>query len=176
MDFSASINPLGPPESAIAAIQAHLSDLRHYPDPDYTDLRRAIATFHHLSPDWILPGNGAAELLTWAARDLAALDIVCLLTPAFGDYLRALQAFGATVERIPLASAEVTGLWKDRVLEPATPLPRHPVTPAGCSTPPTTPPEPCCPASASCPCWMSRRWWWWTRHLWTFCRPRCKLR
>ncbi len=130
LDFSASINPLGPPESAIAAIQAHLSDLRHYPDPDYTDLRRAIAAFHHLSPDWILPGNGAAELLTWAARDLAALDIVCLLTPAFGDYLRALQAFGATVERIPLASAEVTGLWKDRVLEPATPLPRHSATPS----------------------------------------------
>ncbi len=130
LDFSASINPLGPPELAIAAIQAHLGDLRHYPDPDYTDLRRAIATFHHLSPDWILPGNGAAELLTWAARDLATLDTVCLLTPAFGDYLRALQAFGATVERIPLASAGVTGLWKDRVLEPATPLPRHPATPS----------------------------------------------
>jgi len=99
LDFSASINPLGPPELAIAAIQAHLSDLRHYPDPDYADLRRAIATFHHLSPDWILPGNGAAELLTWAARDLAALDTVCLLAPAFGDYLRALRAFGAPVEK-----------------------------------------------------------------------------
>ncbi|WP_317134226.1 threonine-phosphate decarboxylase CobD [Leptolyngbya sp. O-77] len=117
MDFSASINPLGPPQSAIAAIQAHLGDLRHYPDPSYADLRRAIAAFHHLSPEWILPGNGAAELLTWAARDLAALDIVRLLTPAFGDYLRALRAFGATVEKIPLTmdSLAVDGALKQAI-------------------------------------------------------------
>ncbi|MFQ3615398.1 MAG: threonine-phosphate decarboxylase CobD [Cyanobacteriota bacterium] len=125
LDFSASINPLGPPESAIAAIQAHLGDLRHYPDPDYTDLRRAIAAFHHLSSDWVLPGNGAAELLTWAARDLATLDTVCLLTPAFGDYLRALQAFGATVEKIPLAGVGVRGCGNDGVTEPVIPSPPH---------------------------------------------------
>ena len=35
LDFSASINPLGPPKSAIAAIQSHLSDLNHYPDREY---------------------------------------------------------------------------------------------------------------------------------------------
>jgi L-threonine-O-3-phosphate decarboxylase len=129
LDFSASINPLGPPESAIAAIQAHLGDLRHYPDPDYADLRGAIAAFHQLSSDWILPGNGAAELLTWAARDLAALDTVRLLTPAFGDYLRALQAFGATVEKIPLAGDGVTECWSVGVLEPAPPTPQYPNAP-----------------------------------------------
>lgn len=104
LDFSASINPLGPPASAIAAIQSHLNQLVAYPDPDYTHLRAAIAQFHTLSPDWILPGNGAAELLTWACRDLAALDAVYLPTPAFSDYARALQAFNATVIRHPLAN------------------------------------------------------------------------
>lgn len=128
LDFSASINPLGPPPSAIAAIQAHLGDLRYYPDPSYADLRRAIAAFHHLSPDWILPGNGAAELLTWAARDLATLDTVRLLTPAFGDYLRALRAFGASVEKIPLAvdSLTVARLTMDGALEQAIPTPLSP--------------------------------------------------
>lgn len=142
LDFSASINPLGPPQSAIAAIQAHLSDLRHYPDPAYTDLRGAIAAFHHLSPDWILPGNGAAELLTWAARDLAALDTVRLLTPAFGDYLRALQAFGATVEKIPLAGVGVAECWSDGVLEPATSTPPHPHTLIPSLPPPLSPSPP----------------------------------
>ncbi|HIK42486.1 threonine-phosphate decarboxylase CobD [Thermoleptolyngbya sp. M55_K2018_002] len=125
LDFSASINPLGPPPSAIAAIQAHLGDLRHYPDPSYADLRRAIAAFHPLSHDWILPGNGAAELLTWAARDLATLDTVRLLTPAFGDYLRALQAFGATVEKIPLAGVGVTECGNAGVTEPVIPSRPH---------------------------------------------------
>ncbi|HEY9752557.1 MAG TPA: threonine-phosphate decarboxylase CobD [Coleofasciculaceae cyanobacterium] len=98
LDFSASINPLGPPASALATIQAHLAGLKAYPDPEYRQLRSALAAFHQIHPDWILPGNGAAELLTWASRDLAHLDRTVLLTPAFGDYRRALQAFGAKLE------------------------------------------------------------------------------
>lgn len=97
LDFSASINPLGPPQSAIAAIQAHLVDLRDYPDPAYLDLRNALSRFHQLPIEWILPGNGSAELLTWASRELAELQATHLLTPAFGDYQRALQAFDAKV-------------------------------------------------------------------------------
>lgn len=98
LDFSASINPLGPPASALATMQAHLSELKAYPDPEYRQLRSALAAFHQIHPDWILPGNGAAELLTWAGRDLASLDKAVLLTPAFGDYRRALRAFGAKLE------------------------------------------------------------------------------
>jgi L-threonine-O-3-phosphate decarboxylase len=102
LDFSASINPLGPPASAIAALQSHLHRLTQYPDPNYTELRQAIAAHHHIDPDWILPGNGSAELLTWASRDLATLDRTTLITPAFGDYTRALHAFGAKIHHLPI--------------------------------------------------------------------------
>lgn len=97
LDFSASINPLGPPQSAIAAIQSALGNLVAYPDPNYTRLRQAMSQFHTIPPDWILPGNGAAELLTWACRDLAALERVVLPVPAFSDYTRALKAFNANI-------------------------------------------------------------------------------
>ena len=60
-DFSASINPWGPPETAIAAIQAAIPELIHYPDPDYGALRGAIAHHHQIDPAWVFPGNGAAE-------------------------------------------------------------------------------------------------------------------
>ncbi len=106
VDFSASINPLGPPKSAIAAIHRHLEALTAYPDPDYTQLRLALAQWHHLSPDWILPGNGSAELLTWASWELAQRDITYLLTPAFSDYWRGLKTFGAKVQSCPLALQE----------------------------------------------------------------------
>jgi L-threonine-O-3-phosphate decarboxylase len=102
LDFSASINPLGPPHSAIAAIHNHLGDLRNYPDPNYHELRQALSQFHRLPPDWILPGNGSAELLTWASRELAELDATYLPTPAFGDYLRSLKAFDTRVICCPL--------------------------------------------------------------------------
>lgn len=115
LDFSASINPLGPPASAIAAIQSHLQDLKVYPDPQYHQLRAALSTFHQIPPDWILPGNGVAELLTWACRDLSALHGTCLLTPAFSDYQRALSAFGAKIVHCPLEDLRSPDL--DRALK-----------------------------------------------------------
>ncbi|MEG4206865.1 threonine-phosphate decarboxylase CobD [Microcoleus sp. Pol7_A1] len=102
LDFSASISPLGPPESALDAIQAHLSSLTAYPDPDYGELRTALGEALNVDPDWILPGNGSAELLTWAAWDLSKLEATYLVTPAFGDYWRALSAFGGKVLKCPL--------------------------------------------------------------------------
>lgn len=121
LDFSASINPLGPPASAIAAMQANLIPLlRAYPDPNYVELRAALGEFHDLDPDWILPGNGAAELLTWCARELAALPVTYLPTPAFGDYRRSLAAFGAEVIPMPLP---LSGPWM---------LPELPATTSNC--------------------------------------------
>lgn len=103
LDFSASINPLGPPKSAIAAIEQELKNLVAYPDPNYNQLRASLSQIHPtLTPDWILPGNGSAELLTWAARELAQLEETGLLTPAFSDYQRALRAFDAKVREYPL--------------------------------------------------------------------------
>ena len=61
-----------------------------------------LAQVHQVPADWIMLGNGCAELLTWACRDLAHLPVTHLLTPAFGDYQRALNAFGATVQPYPL--------------------------------------------------------------------------
>ncbi len=102
LDFSASINPLGPPETAIAAIHGSLADLVAYPDPSYSHLRVALSEFHHIAPEYILPGNGAAELLTWAGRELATLEATHLVTPAFGDYGRSLRAFDSRVISHPL--------------------------------------------------------------------------
>jgi len=98
LDFSASINPLGPPKSAIAAIESGMRDLVAYPDPNYNELRVSLSQLHpNLDPDWIAPGNGCAELLTWVCRELAQLEETFLVTPAFSDYQRALKAFAGTI-------------------------------------------------------------------------------
>lgn len=102
-DFSASINPLGPPQSALTAVARATAKLNAYPDPDYTKLRAALAAHHNIDPEYILPGNGAAELLTWTGRELALQSITYLITPAFGDYQRALDCFGANITTCPLS-------------------------------------------------------------------------
>ncbi|MGK7888605.1 MAG: hypothetical protein AB4042_04680, partial [Leptolyngbyaceae cyanobacterium] len=118
LDFSASINPLGPPQSVLHAIQANLHRLIAYPDPSYGELRSALATFHDLPPDWIMVGNGAAELLTWIGRELATLPCTYGLAPGFADYGRAIASFNGKF--IPLTldldallhnSGDLTNSW-----------------------------------------------------------------
>ncbi|MDZ8235884.1 MAG: threonine-phosphate decarboxylase CobD [Nostoc sp. ChiQUE01a] len=103
LDFSASISPLGPPNSAIAAIVSQIGNIKHYPDPNYSELRLALSHFHQLPSEWILPGNGSAELLTLIGRELAQLAATILITPAFGDYYRTLAAYKAKVLESPLS-------------------------------------------------------------------------
>jgi L-threonine-O-3-phosphate decarboxylase len=121
VDFSASINPLGPPQSSIAAIQRGFQLLNAYPDPNYSELRSALAQWHQIAPEYLLPGNGSAELLTWACRELAELESTYLITPAFSDYRRGLKAFGAKVLDCPLIGhTECNGMkrsiWEDSSL------------------------------------------------------------
>jgi L-threonine-O-3-phosphate decarboxylase len=107
LDFSASISPLGPSRLVNEAIWAAFSSLKAYPDPEYGELRRSLCQYHNIPFDYVLPGNGAAELITWAARDLAQLPGGCLrLSPAFSDYDRALRGFGCEPKDIPLLNAQ----------------------------------------------------------------------
>ncbi|MEH2124857.1 threonine-phosphate decarboxylase CobD [Nostoc sp.] len=110
LDFSASISPLGPPNSAIAAIKSQIGNLKHYPDPNYSELRLALSHFHQVPSEWILPGNGSAELLTLIGRELAQLAATILITPAFGDYYRTLAAYNAKVLECPLSLVSHCGL------------------------------------------------------------------
>ena len=101
-DFSASINPLGIPQSVLSAIVSNTDRLVAYPDPDYPELRSHLARHHQIDPQYILPGNGSAELLTWAARELARQNFIYLVTPAFSDYQRALNTFNGKIISCPL--------------------------------------------------------------------------
>lgn len=99
-DFSASINPLGIPQTVVTAIEEDIPRLVAYPNPNYPRLRNCLAKGYGVGAEYILPGNGSSELLTWAARDLAQCSINYLIAPAFRDYYRALMAFDAKIEII----------------------------------------------------------------------------
>jgi histidinol-phosphate/aromatic aminotransferase/cobyric acid decarboxylase-like protein len=76
--------------------------LQPYPDRTAQGLREAFAALHGLEPALVLPGNGAAELFTWAARDAAALGPSLLPQPGFADYTRALHCWGGALQPVPL--------------------------------------------------------------------------
>ena len=89
LDASASLVPWTPRFSA----QVLTRRLRDYPDRHHHRLADLIGNVHGLSASAVLPGNGAAELFTWAARDAAAVGMSSLPVPGFADYSRALACW-----------------------------------------------------------------------------------
>ncbi|MCT0210604.1 MAG: threonine-phosphate decarboxylase [Cyanobium sp.] len=108
LDASASLVPFGPPASLRRALRVCLQGgaagtaLRDYPDRSYSRLRSAIAAHHGIDPAAVLPGNGAAELFTWAAREAAEAGPSLLPEPGFADYRRALACWDGAIEPLPL--------------------------------------------------------------------------
>lgn len=104
LDASASLVPFAPPATArLALLRASLAAApRVYPDRGWQRLRALLGRQHGLPDDWVLPGNGAAELFTWAARDAAALGESLLPAPGFADYERALACWGGLWRPLPL--------------------------------------------------------------------------
>jgi histidinol-phosphate/aromatic aminotransferase/cobyric acid decarboxylase-like protein len=104
LDASASLVPFGPPSWLTRQVAAALSGsaLRCYPDREQWELCLGIARAHGLDPAQVLPGNGAAELFTWAARDAATTGCAWLCAPGFADYHRALSTWDAQFSSLPL--------------------------------------------------------------------------
>jgi len=96
LDFSLDINPLGFPEIVRSVILSHMDDLRCYPDPDAFALCEAIARYHQLPLETILPGNGSAELITLITHLPQARTIV-VIVPTFTEYAWAAKQAGAAV-------------------------------------------------------------------------------
>ena len=103
LDFSANINPLGLPEPVRKVlIQAlHAGRLEHYPDPDSAGLCQAFANRHRLSPEQVLPANGASEALQLALSVLPRGD-VAIPVPCFSEYSAAARLQGHAVHLLPM--------------------------------------------------------------------------
>jgi adenosylcobyric acid synthase len=103
LDFSANINPLGPPEQLWQIVAARLPEIIHYPDPEATDLVRAISNCWRIGSSQIVVGNGTSELLYAAVRALAPQRAV-IPVPAYIDYRHACAQAGVKVLPVPLAA------------------------------------------------------------------------
>ena len=115
LDYSANINPYGTAPAVRAAVERSLSELFRYPDPYCRALKAAASEFDGVPEDWLLFGNGAAELIfSWclALKPRTAL----LLAPTFSEYRSALESVGCTV-REHMLRAEEDFVLTERLLE-----------------------------------------------------------
>lgn len=96
VDFSANINPLGPPSSLQEHWSRLFNNIIHYPDPHAVELTKLLARKEQLSEHSILVGNGGAEMITLVARLLAGKKVL-IIQPAFAEYAESCCAAGCDV-------------------------------------------------------------------------------
>lgn len=96
LDFSANINPLGPPESVWSAIERAMDGIRYYPDSRHMNVLTSIEERHQIDRRGVFCGNGAAEVIDLTLR-MVAPTRVFVFEPAFSEYRAAAYRVGAAV-------------------------------------------------------------------------------
>lgn len=101
VDFSANINPLGPPPWLQQEIVNALAEVDRYPDPECAELTLAACEKYSVWPTECVAGNGASELISAIAR-LGGFKRAVIPVPCYVDYERSCKLAGLKTEQIPL--------------------------------------------------------------------------
>ena len=104
LDFSANVNPLGPPVGVVEVLRRAADDpriLTAYPDPHARALVAVLSEREGIRAERIVVGNGGAAILDAAVRALRPRRCVLPL-PAFSEYARALSAARVEITPFPL--------------------------------------------------------------------------
>lgn len=105
LDFSANINPLGPPEWLRPLIASQIASLAHYPDPDCTELILEAGVRYGLPTTELLAANGTEEILCHFPAIIHKPRAIIPM-PSYVDYARTAEAAGQTVVPVLLNEKE----------------------------------------------------------------------
>lgn len=105
LDFSANINPLGPPEWLRSVVSASLHSIVNYPDPDCEALIHAAAKRYACNESEIAAGNGSTELL-FKLPNVIQRKRVIIVSPTYVDYSTAFRNCGIEVKLFELRESD----------------------------------------------------------------------
>ena len=141
LDFSASINPLGMPESVRTAAMKGIDQSIWYPECDAASLIAELARVHGLTRDHFVVGSGSTELL-YLAPQVFKPRRALVVTPSFSEYERSLLLAGTRIDFFTLDPADGFRLDPLKLLYAMAPdtdliLLANPANPSGVPIPPT---------------------------------------
>lgn len=114
IDFSASINPLGPSPLVWKAVSKARHLLNHYPDPECWELRQALARLWQCDVEQLVVGNGSMELIH-ALPSALKIRHLLLLQPTFAEYAATMARTGGRVTGVSAKRSEQYALPIDRL-------------------------------------------------------------
>lgn len=94
LDFSSNINP-----RVVTGIEKYLleglSKCTKYPDINYSDLKNNISSYLNVAQEFIIPGNGATEIIYLLMKSIGKR--IAIINPTFSEYERAASLNGLDV-------------------------------------------------------------------------------
>jgi len=96
LDFSSNINPSGPPPHAMKAAAEALSRINIYPDTHQREIREAFSVWLGVSPDGLVFGNGASEMIRAVMASVRPSRVV-VTHPTFSEYEECAASLGIPV-------------------------------------------------------------------------------
>lgn len=113
-DFSANINPLGLSEKILQALTENLRGIVNYPDPNATELKRAITRRYDVDEKNLVVLNGAAEFFYLYLNATRPARVV-IPVPSFSEYERAARAARCAVKFFVTQAEENFSLNVDKL-------------------------------------------------------------
>ena len=102
IDFSANINPFGPPSKLKEQWGDLLHGIEKYPDPQTTLLKKKLAGREGIEENQILIGNGGAEVISLIGRLLTGKRVM-IVEPAFSEYEQACKVNSCEISYFQLS-------------------------------------------------------------------------
>ncbi len=94
IDFSSNINP-----KVIDGLEKYilegLTESKSYPDINYTRLRKNLSKYLKVNPKYIIPGNGATEIIYLLMKSIDKK--LAILNPTFSEYKRGAELNGLEI-------------------------------------------------------------------------------
>lgn len=101
LDFSANINPLGPPRWLRQILSRSIENIVHYPDPDSFELVKSITKHHAIPEELIVVANGTTDLLYLLPRILKCKRAI-IPSPSYIDYKKVMELNNVEVVQLIL--------------------------------------------------------------------------
>lgn len=99
LDFSANICPFGANEAVRQAAIRGMEKVTAYPDSQCRRLRQKLAETRKIPVEWIIAGNGAADVL-FSLVLAEKPEKGMILAPAFQEYEQSLRSSGQSGDRV----------------------------------------------------------------------------
>lgn len=99
IDFSSNVNWWGPPVELLELIKNNVNQIIHYPHITNKILIKRFSEFYELAEEFLITGNGSAELL-FLLVDTLEVESAYIIEPNFSEYRQAVEANKLEVKSI----------------------------------------------------------------------------